>query len=989
MAAGDVLVTIKAKYESVQTALDSLQKIDKTIGNIGKKKLVIDASGAVRDLKQVESGLVSVGKAVSLVGEKALGVRVLRNDLNELAKQIADANYKFREYSSLGKKRENESKRDAAGVTLLAGKYKMMRVELEGMAKARSQLFQAAKGKQGDPLSDTYSVGSVKGQIEAIGKLPNSLANIRDALGQIGFLLDQATEGEEEFNLLAEAQNDLLERQLKLQDAIAKRVKEKAKAEQQSAKAASTFTKTGIPEFDRFNVKGMESTQQTLLGMSSRLAETTGVPQAEILKAFSTGGKALEGMSKRLMKLQGVTGDVSDELVKLANAATKAANTTAGGLDSRFDASGRRLSVGERFNRRFGANYGRGGPWGEGNLPNRDFRRMRRGMRRGVGSKMGQSMLLGGGFPMLFGGGAGAVGGSLLGSGIAGMMGMPSAGFGLQIAGSAIGTMLEASIKKTAELGKALSELNMDKLIESGIRVNAQTQFLIEKMKRAGDLAGAAGLADKTIRGQTGASSANFQDVNNAVGMLSAGWDRLVNSVGATLGILGAPFMVALGAILAAVGDIFGSVNKLFALVRDGIGWIAQFVPDSIKGKWDNFINSFNQGFQNAEKNIALTLETLKATVFQAEALSKIKLGAVGLRGSEGNLITRKASPMTAQGRLANLGFDESVARKKFMGFKANELFEGSEATGVQLELNKMLSTNARLFKRKPQLRKDMVEQFLGLKEKEFQDTQGTSFTLQRRQLSQQRDINVFGQRRDIDAHGRQSTKKMLQLIAGERGETQEVKRLELLEQQRQIGDSIAKLQNEYQIKGVDIKNNEEARNRLTLLQLKYEQKGLDLAYLKTDAQLRLRDLYQRIGQTIKSGIVDAIESAVEGTKTLGEVASNVFRSIAKMMLNYGISAGMKSIFPGMRASGGPVDSGKPYIVGEKGPELFVPGNSGKIVPNNQLGGGGNVSVNVAVDATGSNAEGDEPTAAQLGRLIGAAVQSELVRQKRPGGVLY
>jgi len=40
-----------------------------------------------------------------------------------------------------------------------------------------------------------------------------------------------------------------------------------------------------------------------------------------------------------------------------------------------------------------------------------------------------------------------------------------------------------------------------------------------------------------------------------------------------------------------------------------------------------------------------------------------------------------------------------------------------------------------------------------------------------------------------------------------------------------------------------------------------------------------------------------------------------------------------------MRAAGGPVMGGSPYIVGERGPELFVPGSSGSIVPNNRMGG--------------------------------------------------
>jgi hypothetical protein len=88
-----------------------------------------------------------------------------------------------------------------------------------------------------------------------------------------------------------------------------------------------------------------------------------------------------------------------------------------------------------------------------------------------------------------------------------------------------------------------------------------------------------------------------------------------------------------------------------------------------------------------------------------------------------------------------------------------------------------------------------------------------------------------------------------------------------------------------------------------------------------------------------------------------------------------------------MRAAGGPVMAGSPYIVGERGPELFVPGRSGGIVPNDSLGmGSANVVVNV--DASGSNVQGDGNQASQLGKAIGIAVQQELIKQKRPGGLL-
>jgi len=54
------------------------------------------------------------------------------------------------------------------------------------------------------------------------------------------------------------------------------------------------------------------------------------------------------------------------------------------------------------------------------------------------------------------------------------------------------------------------------------------------------------------------------------------------------------------------------------------------------------------------------------------------------------------------------------------------------------------------------------------------------------------------------------------------------------------------------------------------------------------------------------------------------------------------------------RASGGPVSSGTPYMVGEQGPELFVPGASGSIIPNNKLGGGG-TQVYYTIDARGAD----------------------------------
>ncbi len=59
----------------------------------------------------------------------------------------------------------------------------------------------------------------------------------------------------------------------------------------------------------------------------------------------------------------------------------------------------------------------------------------------------------------------------------------------------------------------------------------------------------------------------------------------------------------------------------------------------------------------------------------------------------------------------------------------------------------------------------------------------------------------------------------------------------------------------------------------------------------------------------------------------------------------------------GTRASGGPVSAGKPYLVGEQGPELFIPGMSGGILPNAAMAGGGGITINQSFDVRGADAD--------------------------------
>jgi TP901 family phage tail tape measure protein len=187
-------------------------------------------------------------------------------------------------------------------------------------------------------------------------------------------------------------------------------------------------------------------------------------------------------------------------------------------------------------------------------------------------------------------------------------------------------------------------------------------------------------------------------------------------------------------------------------------------------------------------------------------------------------------------------------------------------------------------------------------------------------------------------------------------------------------------------------------------LQLTQDQLDKLRKILTTTAQIKnassgLKDLYTDIGMSLKSGIVDAIQGAIDGTKSLGDVASQVLRNIANKLLDVAINmalfgemsgtgtgGGLLGAFFKKRATGGSVTGNRPYLVGERGPELFMPGRSGGIAPSGTFGGGVNIVVNV--DATGSSVQGDDQRAKQLGQVVAVAVRQEIIKQKRPGGLL-
>jgi hypothetical protein len=90
----------------------------------------------------------------------------------------------------------------------------------------------------------------------------------------------------------------------------------------------------------------------------------------------------------------------------------------------------------------------------------------------------------------------------------------------------------------------------------------------------------------------------------------------------------------------------------------------------------------------------------------------------------------------------------------------------------------------------------------------------------------------------------------------------------------------------------------------------------------------------------------------------------------------------------GLRANGGPVSANRQYIVGEKGPELFMSGSSGSIVPNNALGGnsGGGVTINQTINISTGVQQTVRAEIQQLLPQISNAAKNAVVDAKRRGG---
>lgn len=188
------------------------------------------------------------------------------------------------------------------------------------------------------------------------------------------------------------------------------------------------------------------------------------------------------------------------------------------------------------------------------------------------------------------------------------------------------------------------------------------------------------------------------------------------------------------------------------------------------------------------------------------------------------------------------------------------------------------------------------------------------------------------------------------------------------------------------------------------------EQQQLDRL---TQAYEEKRQLVEGIAGSIGEGIAGSIDLLINGTENWGaslrEIAAGVLQDIAQQLAqvmvvrpvvasltqafgfaNGGIMSADGPLPLRAYSAGGIANSPQLALFGEgRRPEAFVPLPDGRRIPVALQGGsqGGSV-VNVTVNAQGSAVQGNDNRSERLGRVVAQAIQEEMIRQRRPGGLL-
>jgi hypothetical protein len=605
------------------------------------------------------------------------------------------------------------------------------------------------------------------------------------------------------------------------------------------------------------------------------------------------------------------------------------------------------------------------------------------------------SGLIGGGFPLLFGQGPTAALGGALGGVAGGAIG-GQFGFALSIAGTTIGSALD-------NLANALAKPteNIQLLVDKIGLANTPTGDLALRLEKVGLSATAADLLLDEFNKKFGKTP---EDIKKNTQQMNK-FKNQINELGTAITLL-------LSKVLSpAIQSILNFINR--QSIANKIG---RFNLASIELQASNLAAQ-----QTKEKfgfKIGAVTGPLAGEGVEDFYQEQIKVNTDRLVNAEINkkLIAEGKKPIDFNNQELSFGEKFEAAQKKLEKAEFNQNIRTLEQS-LKLEKDRLNISSEQFTLKQEQFKLDNLNADLKLLEGELGENNSKKIKRQIKGLKAQIDLQkqiVQNAERLVNLEDKKDLKLFLKENAKEMRSLEDedqknyddaIKKLDRL---KESSNSVTKnLEDQNTINQIKLTGSEydialtEAKIGLTKEELAlFDEEAFKIAFnnkLRIDGLKKQKQITQDIKNLLATEMSTAIKGLITGANSLNDAFRNILNRMADAFLNIGLFGNVAgnliggkgllgNIFGGLLANGGPAKAGKSYIVGERGPELFTPGVSGMVSPNSSLGGSTNIVVNV--DASGSNVEGDEEQGRELGRLISVAVQSELVQQKRPGGLL-
>ncbi|MGB7373365.1 tail tape measure protein [Pontixanthobacter sp.] len=169
-----------------------------------------------------------------------------------------------------------------------------------------------------------------------------------------------------------------------------------------------------------------------------------------------------------------------------------------------------------------------------------------------------------------------------------------------------------------------------------------------------------------------------------------------------------------------------------------------------------------------------------------------------------------------------------------------------------------------------------------------------------------------------------------------------------------------------------------------------------DIAAMRSSVDTQLVDGFAKAGMSLEKGLLSALQKGSLGFDDLKRTATQVLDQIASQALQIGLdqifgrgtgqgNAGLGGLIgsvgalfglPG-RATGGPVSPGRGYLVGERGPELFVPTSSGRVAASMPPSGAAR-DVKVAIQIAAPRGTSAPSAMQRSSRQIASAIRRSL-----------